>query len=57
VAAALRPVFALAVLVGIASTFVAWRLPERPLREHTAYDEPLPTVTSVPPAAVVPTEA
>lgn len=38
VAGALRPVFALAVLVGIASTLVAWRLPERPLREQTAFD-------------------
>ena len=40
VAGALRPVFALAVLVGIESTLVAWRLPERPLREHTAFDAP-----------------
>ena len=40
VADALRPVFLLAVLVGVVSTAVALRLPERPLREHTAFDEP-----------------
>src|SRR5918997_495555 len=38
VASALRPVFTVAVLVGIAATLVAWRLPERPLREHTAFE-------------------
>jgi EmrB/QacA subfamily drug resistance transporter len=40
VASALRPVFLVAVLVGVASTVVALRLPERPLREHTAFDAP-----------------
>lgn len=39
-AAALRPVFGVAVLVGLASTVIALRLPERPLREHTAFDQP-----------------
>jgi EmrB/QacA subfamily drug resistance transporter len=39
VAGALRPVFAVAVLVGLASTVVALRLPERPLRERTAFEE------------------
>lgn len=39
VAGALRPVFAVAVIVGLASTVVALRLPERPLRERTAFDE------------------
>jgi EmrB/QacA subfamily drug resistance transporter len=38
VAGALRPVFALATAVGVASILVALRLPERPLREHTALD-------------------
>lgn len=57
VAAALRPVFALAVVVGIASTLVAWRLPERPLREHTAFDDPGRGTVVVPPATVVPAEA
>ena len=40
VASALRPVFLLAVLVGLVSTAIALRLPERPLREHTAYEQP-----------------
>jgi EmrB/QacA subfamily drug resistance transporter len=57
VASALRPVFAVAVIVGIASTVVAWRLPERPLREHTAFDGPDTEAAAGPPAAVVPTEA
>ncbi len=57
VAGALRPVFAVAVLVGVTSTLVAWRLPERPLCEHTAFDGPQPEAASVPPAAVVPAEA
>lgn len=57
VASALRPVFAVAVLVGIASTVVAWRLPERPLREHTAFDGPDTEAAAGPPAAVVPIEA
>ena len=39
VAGALRPVFAVAVLVGVVSTIVALRLPERPLRERTALEE------------------
>ncbi|MEQ1786336.1 MAG: MDR family MFS transporter [Acidimicrobiales bacterium] len=39
VADALRPVFALAAGVGVVSTIVALRLPERPLRERTAYEE------------------
>ncbi|MGH9273020.1 MAG: MDR family MFS transporter [Acidimicrobiales bacterium] len=39
VASALRPVFLLAVLVGVVSTVIALRLPERPLREHTAYEQ------------------
>jgi hypothetical protein len=56
VASALRPVFAVAVIVGIASTVVAWRLPERPLREHTAFDGPDTEAAAGPPAAVVPTE-
>ena len=42
VATALRPVFVLAVLVGVVSTVFALRLPERPLREHTAFDEHAP---------------
>jgi MFS family permease len=57
VASALRPVFAVAVIVGIASTVVAWRLPERPLREHTAFDGPDPEAAAGPPAAVVRIEA
>jgi EmrB/QacA subfamily drug resistance transporter len=39
VAAALRPVFLLAVAVGVVSTAIATRLPERPLREHTAFEQ------------------
>ena len=39
VASALRPVFVLAVVVGVVSTAFALRLPERPLREHTAFDD------------------
>lgn len=38
VAGALRPVFAVAVVVGLVSTVVALRLPERPLRERTAFE-------------------
>lgn len=38
VASALRPVFGVAVLVGVVSTAIALRLPERPLREHAAFD-------------------
>jgi EmrB/QacA subfamily drug resistance transporter len=40
VASALRPVFLVAIVVGGVSTAVALRLPERPLREHTAFDAP-----------------
>ncbi len=56
VASALRPVFALAVVVGIVSTVIATRLPERPLREHTAYQQPGHAAPGVPPAAVVTAE-
>jgi len=53
VASALRPVFLLAVVVGIVSTVVALHLPERPLREHTAYDgPPAPALSVAAPAAV-----
>ena len=38
VAGALRPVFAVAVVVGLVSIVVALRLPERPLRERTAFE-------------------
>ena len=61
VASALRPVFTVAVLVGIAATLVAWRLPERPLREHTAFEgpdaEPDGEAAAAPPAAILPTDA
>ena len=57
VAGALRPVFALAVLVGVVSTAVALRLPERPLREHTAFERPDGDAPAATPAAVVPAEA
>jgi hypothetical protein len=50
-------VFALAVLVGTASTAVALRLPERPLREHTAFEGPDGDAPAAPPAAAVPAEA
>lgn len=40
VSGALRPVFAVAVVVGLASIVVALRLPERPLRERTAFEGP-----------------
>jgi EmrB/QacA subfamily drug resistance transporter len=46
VAGALRPVFAVAAVVGVASTAIALRLPERPLREHTAFDQPTPVVVA-----------
>lgn len=39
VAEALRPVFVVAALVGVVSVVVARRLPERPLREQTAFEE------------------
>lgn len=51
VAAALRPVFGVAVLVGVVSTIVALRLPERPLREHTAFEQ----LPDIPAAAVLAT--
>ena len=40
VASALRPVFLLAVVVGLASIALSLWLPERPLREHTAFGQP-----------------
>jgi hypothetical protein len=54
-ASALRPVFLVAVLVGVASTLVALRLPERPLREHTAFD-PAIEDAGAPLAAVAPVD-
>ena len=56
VASALRPVFVLAVLVGLVSTVFALRLPERPLREHTAFDEHATEAATGPLVAVVPIE-
>jgi MFS family permease len=57
VAGALRPVFALAVVVGAVSTAIALRLPERPLREHTAFDAPAEPVPPIPPPGAVVLEA
>ena len=56
VATALRPVFVLAVVVGVVSTVFALRLPERPLREHTAFDEHAHGPAPGPLVAVVPIE-
>jgi MFS family permease len=47
-ASALRPVFVVAAVVGVLSTIAALRLPERPLREHTAFDAPLADAAAVP---------
>ena len=52
VASALRPVFLLAVVVGAVSTAIAVRLPERPLREHTAFEQPEGEAPGIPPAVV-----
>lgn len=57
VAGALRPVFLVAVVVGAVSTAAALRLPERPLRDHTAFDAPAADAAGVPTAAVAPAEA
>ena len=55
-ASALRPVFVLAVVVGLVSIACALRLPERPLREHTAFDEDPSVAGTGPLVAVVPVE-
>jgi EmrB/QacA subfamily drug resistance transporter len=52
VASALRPVFLVAVVVGVVSTAIAVRLPERPLREHTAFDQPEGEAPGIPPGVV-----
>jgi len=52
VASALRPVFLVAVLVGVASTAIALRLPERPLREHTAFEQPEGDEPGIPPTVI-----
>lgn len=57
VASALRPVFLVAMVVGVVSTVAALRLPERPLREHTAFEPPPGDAPGVPVAAVAPVEA
>lgn len=57
VATALRPVFLAAVVVGVVSTVAAVRLPERPLREHTAFDRAPASPTAGPATAVAPLEA
>ena len=52
VASALRPVFVLAVVVGVVSTVFGLRLPERPLREHTAFEDDAPGSLAGPLVAV-----
>lgn len=53
VASALRPVFLVAILVGVVSTAAALRLPERPLREHTAFSLPPVDGAGVPAVGIV----
>lgn len=57
VASALRPVFIVAVVVGVVSTLAGLRLPERPLREHTAFAGPTPDPMAVPVVAPAPIDA
>ena len=57
VASALRPVFLVAVVVGVVSTLAATRLPERPLREHTAFGSPPPDPVAAPVTVPAPIDA
>ncbi|MEO7571488.1 MAG: MFS transporter [Acidimicrobiales bacterium] len=57
VASALRPVFIVAVIVGVVSTLAALRLPERPLRNHTAFGGPTPDPVVAPVTVPAPIDA
>lgn len=54
VASALRPVFVVAGLVGVASFVIARRLPERPLREQTAFEQERDAAAAAPSALLSP---